>query len=115
MPRGTGRKANPTVKDGSLSKYMPSGRVRDGYNDVEGKTDWAAVSPDYISAALVAADRAGGALLFGSDRAGTQYAITVFFGGEKNTFYWLRDHQGASQVEDWLLALVADVNSADSS
>lgn len=110
MPRGSGRKANPTNGGIGLGKYMPNAAAGDGYNDVEGKTDWSAVEAGTISAALVTVDRCGGALLFGADRQRTQLAITLFFEGQKNTFYWPRTYEGAGNVERWLLGLVTDLN-----
>lgn len=113
MPRGDNKRVKSGTGQGGLGKYMPGGASGEGYHDIKDKADWSAVHPDYLAAAVVAADRAGGALLFGADRKASMFAITIFFDGQKNTLYWVRTMEGAAAVEEWLAGFVSDLNNPD--
>lgn len=111
MPRGSGRNGKPKAGMSGLGKFMPNGAGGAAYHAVEDKADWSSVHPDFVAASVVAVNRAGGAILFGADRKNTQFAITLFFSGDKNTFYWFMNAIGASQVEEWLSNLISELAS----
>lgn len=111
MTSGRSKKAMQAGKGGGLARFMPNGGNGNGYHDPALRADWSAVSPDFVYAAVVAVTRGEGAILFGGDRGGTQFAISLFYGGEKNTFYWSRTMVGASDLETWLANLISDLNS----
>lgn len=111
MPRGNGSNGKAKAGRSGLGKFMPNGAGGAAYHGAADKADWSSIHPDLLAAAVVAADRSGGALLFGADRQQTQFAVTVFYSGDKNTFYWLRTGDGAAQLESWLEAFISELNS----
>lgn len=111
MPRGNSKDAARRQGNGSLTKYMPSGNGGNGYHAVETKASWADIHPDFVAAAVVAVNRAGGAILFGGSRDETQFAVTLFFDGAKNTFYWFKSMENAATLEEWLSNLITDCNA----
>jgi hypothetical protein len=50
--------------------------------------DWQAVDSTLLVGAIHGVTRQGGAVMFGSDRSGFLYSVTVYFGGERVSKYF---------------------------
>lgn len=112
MPRGSSKKANPEDRTGSLSKYMPSGESTGSGTQGKVRMDWGEIDPEILTTAIASVTNAGGAILFGADRARVQFAVTLFFNGQKNTFYWFANAESMTDMERWFWELIADLSGA---
>lgn len=50
--------------------------------------DWSAVDGTLLAGAIVGITSDGGAIMFGSDRSGFLYSVTVYLGGERVSKYF---------------------------
>ena len=113
MPRGSSKSEDKRQTNGKLGAYMPSGAGGSNGTNSGALLEWAEIPATLIYAVTVAVDRSGGAVLFGSSRDRTQFAVTLFFDGQKNTWYWYRNDVGIEQICLWFEGLVQDLTNGE--
>jgi hypothetical protein len=67
--------------------------------------DWQVVEPNLVIGALYAACKSGAAILYGTDRSGFLYSVTLYVSGEKVTKYF-HCIKELDRLEDYLRSII---------
>lgn len=77
-----------------------------GQETSEGITaDWQTVEPNLVIGALYSATKSGAAILYGSDRSGLLFSVTLYVSGEKVTKYF-HCVKELERLEDYLRSII---------
>lgn len=106
MPRGNSKNTQYKVSSEKLGGYFQGSRKGQGDGQTQQRASWADIDAAVILAGIIAADKIGMALLFGHNRENTALALGLFYGGEKNTFYFGINDNMAADAETFLWGLV---------
>lgn len=106
MARGNGKQAQQAVRGSALSAYVKKSGNDGGSSGVpKYVADWGAIDASLIATSVVACNAAGGSLLFGHTRDETSYSIVVFYGGDKNSYYFGANADGVLALQTFLYGL----------
>jgi len=106
MARGNGKQAQEAIRSGKLSKFV---RKEDGPEDLGGASswvDWSEVSAPLIAGAVWAANKEGGALMFGHSRDKRNYAIRIYDGDAGSSYYFPCTSNGLDELETFLRGII---------
>lgn len=107
MPRGNGKQAQNAKSSGRLSAFVKPQIEAGEHQGQPDFVDWGEVNGNYLHGAIIAAVRAGGALLLGCSTDKTQYSVRVYDGGQGTSYYFRCSPTGLVELEDFLQALMA--------
>lgn len=106
MARGNGKQAQQAQHSGKLSAFV---KPKDG-NGQHGQNpsfvDWSEVSPALVAGSIWAANKEGGALLFGHSRDKTCYSVKVYSGGDGTPYYFPCTENGLNELETFLQSII---------
>lgn len=106
MSRGDGKASKQAQQSGKLSAFV---KVKGNESSTPGApeyVDWSEINYNLVFGAICTANRLGGSLLFGHTRDGKSYSIMVFYGGDKNAFYFPCNPLGVESLEAFLLSIL---------
>lgn len=106
MARGNGKQAQQAQSIGKLSAFV---KPKDSNGQSQANVDfvdWSEISPSLLAGAIWAANKEGGALLFGHSRDKTCYSVKVYAGGDGTPYYFACTESGLSDLETFLQSIV---------
>lgn len=84
---------------------MSALRAAGGAKRKGARSDWGDVSPDLVAGFVCAVTRAGGLASFGRSRDGSVLQVTVYNGGERESF-WLDGAEGPEVALEQLILVI---------
>lgn len=80
---------------GGTSEQTPEGTI----------ADWQTIEPNLVIGSLYAATKSGAAILYGTDRSGLLFSVTMYVQGEKVTKYF-HCIKEIDRLEDYLRSII---------
>jgi hypothetical protein len=90
------------IRANGLGGYFDGARKNGAAEENKKPAMWAGVDGSFIVAAVLNGELANVSLLFGKSRDGYSLSVTLFCGGDKNTFYFPINDGEYGDVEKWL-------------
>lgn len=95
-----------------LKAWVKTEATEGGQQNTGLQADWGEIDSKYLYAVVVAVTRKGGAVLFGIDKTGFGYTVTIYSEGERASKWFRPDADGQAALYDFMDSLLQALGHA---